>query len=70
MKVYLKKLLEDRIQFLEKEIYKKSYLSMMKNISPDDKQDLNAIIFEHRRELNKAKSFYFKLDKIDYKVFY
>jgi len=68
MKVYLRELLEDRIQVLEKEIFKNSNISS-EDLSMDEMQDLEAKIFDQKRELVRAKKFYFKLDEIDYTTF-
>lgn len=64
MKLYFKKLLEDRIKYLQNEIYLKNHLL---TINPDqkDRQILNETLFEYKEELEKAKQIYFQLDDIE-----
>ena len=47
MKVYLRELLEDRIQVLEKEIFKNSNIPS-EDLSMDEMQDLEAKIFDQK----------------------
>ena len=63
MKLYFRKLLEDRIRYLQNEIYRNNHLLTMK-LPTEDRQVLKETLFKYEEELGKAKQIYFQLDEI------
>ncbi len=56
--------MEDRIRYLEREIYRKKHIPNA-DLSNKDKQVLKETLFKYGEELGKAKQFYFQLDEIE-----